>query len=249
MENNYLYCIIGTDKARNFGPLGIGGRGDMVTTINYDSIAAVISSVPVTKFDLTRENLMSHQKVIEEVMKDYTVLPIRFCTIAESVEDIRRVLRKRYPEFKELLRDMDNMVELGVKALWKDLKGVFYEIGEKEPDIKRLKEKISSLPPEKSYGDKIALGRMVQATLESRKNDEAGKILRSLKPLCRRTSINKLHGDSMLLNAAFLVDRGRVKEFDEKMEEFGVMNDERLISKYVGPVPPFNFVNIVVEWK
>ncbi|ABQ27007.1 GvpL/GvpF family gas vesicle protein [Geotalea uraniireducens] len=249
MENNYLYCIIGTDDARNFGPMGIGGRGDVVTTINCENIAAVISGTPVIKYTLTRENLLAHQKVIEEVMKDHTVLPVRFCTVAESVEDIRRVLRKRYMEFKELLRDMDNMVELGVKSLWKDLNEVFHEIGETEPEIKRLKGKIASVPPDKCYADRINLGRMVQAALVARKEREAGYILDKLKPISRRTSVNKLHGDNMNLNAAFLVERGRIREFDERMTELDAANKDRLIFKYVGPIPPFNFVNLVVEWK
>lgn len=249
MENNYLYCIIGTGEARNFGPVGIGGRGDVVTTINYDNIAAVISGTPVTKYELSRENLMLHQKVVEEVMKDYTVLPVRFCTIAESVEDIRRVLKKRYGEFRNLLKDMDNMVELGVKALWKDLQGVFREIGETELEIRRLKEKIDSVPPEKSYGDRIDLGRKVQAALEARKRRETENILGRLRRSSRKTVTNKLHGDSMILNAAFLVEGRRTKEFDENMEELAAIHGERLAFKYVGPVPPFNFVNIVVEWK
>lgn len=221
----------------------------MVTTINYENIAAVISRTPVIKYDLNRENLMAHQKAIEGVMKDHTVLPVRFCTVAESVEDIRRVLKKRYSEFKDLLREMDNMVELGVKVLWKDLNGVFHEIGETDPEIRRLKEKIASAPVDKGYADRISLGRMVQAALEAKKKQEAEKILGTLRHISRKTSTNKLHGDSMILNAAFLVGRGRVKEFDESMETLDAMNRERLVFKYVGPLPPFNFVNLVVEWK
>lgn len=249
MDNNYLYCIIGTGEARNFGPIGIGGRGDVVTTINYDNIAAVISGTPITKYELNRDNMVAHQKVVEEVMRDYTVLPVRFCTVSESVEDIRRVLRKRYGEFGNLLKDMDNKVELGVKALWKDLKGVFLEIGETEPEIRRLKEKVASVPPDKGYADRINLGRMVQEALEARKKREAENILGRLSRVSRKTVKNKLHGDSMILNAAFLVEGGRTKEFDEKMEDLGALHGDRLMFKYVGPVPPFNFVNIVVEWK
>lgn len=249
MENNYLYCVIGTGEARNFGQIGIGGRGDVVTTISYENIAAVISRTPVTKYELNRENLVVHQKVVEEVMKDYTVLPVRFCTIAESVEDIRRMLKKRYGEFKNLLRDMDNTVEHGVKALWKDLNGVFLEIVETGPEIRRVKEKVASLPAEKSYTDRINLGRMVQAALEARKKQETENILGPLRRLSRKTVTNKLHGDSMILNAAFLVEGRRTKEFDESVEELAAIYGERVIFKYVGPVPPFNFVNIVVEWK
>ncbi|MBI4745181.1 MAG: GvpL/GvpF family gas vesicle protein [Deltaproteobacteria bacterium] len=245
----YLYCIIETGEERNFGPIGVGGRGDMVTTINYEDISGVVSRTPLLKYDLNRENLLGHQRVVEEVMKEYTVLPVRFCTVAECAEDIRGVLRKRYAEFKKLIREMDNKTELGVKALWKDIKVVFRDIAEGDPEIRRLREKIASKPLKQNYSESIALGRMVQAALESKKNEVADNILKRLKPIALDTAINKAHGDSMILNSAFLVHGGRVKEFDDAIAELESSNNDRLGIKYVGPVAPFNFINIVVEWR
>jgi hypothetical protein len=247
-EGYYLYGIIGTDEAKNFGTMGIGGRKDMVSTISYEDVSAIVSRTPVIRYDLSRENLLAHQRVIEEVMKEFTVLPVRFCTIAESAEDIRGVLRKRHSEFKGLLRDMDNKVELGVKVLWRDIKAVFSEIGE-EGNIKKLKEKIGLMPLDRSQSERIALGKMVQKALEVKKEREAEGILDILRPLAVETKLNKVHGDSMVLNAAFLVDGGRVRDFDGKISELSAMKNGRMIFKYVGPVPPFNFVNIVVEWR
>ena len=127
-EGKYIYCIIGTEQDRDFGPIGIGSRGDKVNTIGADDLAMVISSHPLMKLVVNRENLLAHEKVIEEVMKEYTVLPVRFCTIASSADEIRGLLFKRYREFKNLLRDMDHKVELGVKGLWKDMDGISKEI-------------------------------------------------------------------------------------------------------------------------
>lgn len=245
----YLYCIIETGEERNFGPIGVGGRGDLVTTINYEDISGVVSRTPLLKHDLSRENLLGHQKVIEEVMKEYTVLPVRFCTVTECAENIRGVLRKRYAEFKKLIRDMDNKTELGVKVLWKDLKTVFRDIAELDPEIRRLREKIASKPLKQAYSENIALGRMVQAALESKKKEAADGILERLNPIALDTAINKVHGDSMILNSAFLVHGGRVKEFDDAIAELDSSNNNRMGIKYVGPVAPFNFINIVVEWR
>jgi len=78
-EGKYVYCIIEGNEGRNFGPIGIGKRGDVVSTLGFNDISAVISSSPVTKYVIDPDNLVAHEKVIEEVMKDYTVLPLRFC--------------------------------------------------------------------------------------------------------------------------------------------------------------------------
>lgn len=245
-EGIYLYCIIGTGEAVNFGDIGIGGRGDAVTTAGYEDISAVISKSNERKYSLSRENLLSHQRVIERVMKDYTVLPVRFSTIADNIEGIHEVLRKRYEEFKNLLRDMDNKIELGIKAVWKDMDAVFQEILQEDEEIKRLRDRTAVMP---TYGDRINLGKMVQAGLKSKKETEADKMMSSLKTISVDTRDNQVYGDNMVLNAAFLVDMARIKEFDTMVQTIDADYRARMRLKYVGPVPPFNFVNIVVEWK
>ncbi|MCG2675919.1 GvpL/GvpF family gas vesicle protein [bacterium] len=246
-EGKYLYCIIESTEGRNFGPIGIGGRGDVVSTIGYQDLGAVISDTPMTKYVISRENMTAHTKVIEEVMKDYTVLPVRFCTIATSTEEVRNLLRIRYLEFKGLLRDMDNKIESGVKALWKDMDIIFKEIVDENKEIKKTKEKAakSSTP---SRSQRMAIGEMVKDALEKKKEREGEEIVDVLKRISVDFRTNKLMGDKMLLNAAFLVDRGRVREFDSLMDDLTAKYKERIKFKYVGPVPPYNFVNIVVHW-
>ncbi len=120
MWGKYIYCIIGTKQERNFGPIGIGDRGDEVLTIGYDALSMVVSNHPVTKFVVNRENILAHERVIEEVMKEFdSVLPVRFGTISANADEIRNLLDRRNREFKNLLRDMEHKVELGVKGYGK----------------------------------------------------------------------------------------------------------------------------------
>jgi len=247
-EGKYIYSIVGTNEARNFGPIGIGNRGDIVSTVGYQDIGAVISNSPMTKYVISRENMTTHEKVIEEVMKDYTVLPVRFCTIATSAEEVRSLLRKRYLEFKNLLRDMENKVELGVKVLWTNMDAIFQEIVDERGEIKRLKEKIADKSPEKTYAQRIKIGEKVKNALEAKKGKEGKEILDVLKKTSVDFRTNQLAGDRMIINAAFLVDKGWEKEFDDRVDELTVKYDERIKFKYVGPTPPFNFVNIEVKW-
>ncbi|MCG2686312.1 GvpL/GvpF family gas vesicle protein [Candidatus Parcubacteria bacterium] len=277
VEGKYLYCIISTNQDRNFGPIGIGGRGDIVSTISFNGLAGVISNSPMDKYEISRENLPAHEKVIEEVMKDYTVLPVRFCTIASNAEDIRRLLQRGHTEFKNLLHEMDNKIELGVKAVWWDMSAIFAEIASENKEIKKLKEKLSkkpsrqgkmklrgltpagSSPPSAERNPpkqkmsllrrRIRLGEMVESALSKKKEKEASEILRVLKRHCADFKQNKLFGDRMVLNAAFLLDRDWEKDFDHRVKGVAEKLDQRMKFAYVGPVPPFNFVNLVVEWK
>ncbi|MBC8459081.1 MAG: GvpL/GvpF family gas vesicle protein [Deltaproteobacteria bacterium] len=247
-EGKYVYCIIESNEGRNFGSIGIGQRGDIVSTIGFNDISAVISSSPMTNYVINRENMTTHERVIEEVMKDYTVLPVRFCTIASSAEEIRTLLRRRHSEFKGLLRDMDNKVEMGLKALWKDVNQIFHEIAEKNQEVRKLKKKARGKAGRGNNALKIDLGKAVKKALESKKADEARSVVNMFKRTAIDAKTNDVFGDSMFLNAAFLIDRTREKEFDFMVEDLVKKYEDRATFKYVGPIPPFNFVNIVVKW-
>ena len=48
----------------------------------------------------------------------------------------------------------------------------------------------------------------------------------------------------MIMNAAFLIERDREAEFDQKVKEIASKYEGKLSFKYTGPWPPYNFVHI-----
>jgi len=252
-EGKYIYCITKTKQERNFGPIGIGKRSDEVLTIGYDDLSMVVSSYPVTKLAANRENMLVHQKVIEEVMKEFdSVLPVRFGTIASSADEIRNLLDRRYREFMSALTDMDHKVELGVKGIWKKMDAIFNEIVEDNREIKSLKEKIARDTNGNNNQMKIEVGKMVERALQKKKEQEAERIVDAFRRTAFDHKLNKTIGDEMFINAAFLVSKGREKEFDNIMDDLSDEYQDRMKFMYAGPLPAFNFVNIVIypeEWE
>ena len=252
-EGKYIYCIIGTKQERNFGPMGIGGRGNEVLTVGYNDLSMVVSNHPMTKFVVNRENMLAHEKVIEEVMKEFdSVLPVRFGTLASDADEIRNLLDRRYREFRNLLRDMDHKVELGVKGLWKSMDAIFKEIAEENKEINKAKEKIQNDTGKKNIGAKMEVGKMVEVALGRKKEKESETIVDALRRTAFDHRLNKTIGDEMFMNAAFLVDKGREKEFDNIMDDLSEEYKDRVKFMYAGPLPVFNFANIVIypeEWE
>ena len=110
-QGQYIYAIVATDEERSFDTMGIGGLRDEVYIACYQGIGAVISPSPIVKYPITRANTMAHQKVMEEAMRHYAMLPVRFGTIGEGDDLIReRVLKARYGEFKDLLGYMEDKI-------------------------------------------------------------------------------------------------------------------------------------------
>ena len=89
-DGKYIYCIIASDCDTNLGPIGVGGRGDLVSTIGFDGLSMVVSDHPLSRFVVNPENMLAHQMVIEAAMKEFSsILPIRFGTIAATPDEIR----------------------------------------------------------------------------------------------------------------------------------------------------------------
>jgi hypothetical protein len=242
----YIYCIIGSAQDRNFGPNGIGSRSE-VLTIGYNDLCMVVSRHPLTKFVVSRDNLITHEKVIETVMQEFdSVLPVRFGTIASSADEIRNLLDRRSREFRSLLRDMDHKIELGVKGRWKDLKTIYQELTRENKDILRAKEGILNTRGKKNMGAKIEVGKLVEDALARKKEKEQEGIAETLSRIAFDYKLNKTVGGEMFMNSAFLVDKGREKEFDNLVEELTDKYKSRTNFIYAGPLPVFNFVNVAI---
>jgi hypothetical protein len=251
-EGKYVYCVVESRQEHNFGPVGVGARGDEVLTIGYDDLSMVASNHPMEGCPASRENLIAHQKVIEQTMHEFaSVLPIRFGTVAAGADEIRNLLDRRRREFKTRLVEMDHKIELGVKGLWRDMNAVYDELLCEHPVLKQRKEALEKKGKSDRRG-RIELGRLVAQALDAQKQRAAEEIVESLRRSAYDHRLNKTIGDEMFLNAAFLVGRGREKEFDNIMDDLSEKYAGSMQFLYSGPLPAFNFVNIVIhpeEWE
>jgi len=150
-----------------------------VTTLSHRDLSMVISNSPMTKYVVSQEHLLAHERVVEEVMREFTPLPVRFCTIASSVDEVRNLLDRRYREFKNLLKDMDHKVELGVKGFWKNMVPIYNEIVKENQTIERLREKARPRSGKKRallLETRVEMGKLVEEALQ-RKKDEEGEMI------------------------------------------------------------------------
>jgi hypothetical protein len=253
-EGKYIYCITDAKGDNDFGSIGIGGRGDCVHSIVYQDITAVVSDSPAVEYSISKENTLAHMKVIERVMDGHTVLPVKFSTIAlgnasrSSEKRIKlEILKARYRELKELLAQMNNKVELGLKALWTEMKAVFNDIANENQDIKMFKKRLASGNFTANYSQRIELGRMVKNGLEAKRASEEERILETLNGVYFDLRCNKTFGDNMITNSSFLVDKSRMEEFDNLVESLNSAYHGRIRFRYVGPIPPCNFVELVIS--
>jgi hypothetical protein len=250
----YLYCVIRCPEDRVFEgatPIG-GGAGGPVRALSHGGLAVVVSDSPVTEYTSTRANMLAHQRVQERVMRECPLLPVRFGTVANSAlpqQDLRRLLEKRSQEFQGLLADMEGKVELGLKVLWRDEQTVFAEILATHPELRRFRDTLIGKPPQATHFERARLGERIKEALDRKRAGEAASLLAPLRGIVCRTVENPTVVDRMICNAAFLVDKEREEELDHAVSRLDEVWGHRVLLKYVGPLPPYNFVNIVVNWE
>jgi hypothetical protein len=245
-----MYCIIGAREPREFSSPGIWEEGPRVYCVQAGELAAVVSESPIREYERARRYLLAHTLVLEEVMQEFTILPVRFGVVAPSAEAIReQVLARRHDELTGLLAEMHGRVELGIKALWEQ-EAVVREVMEKgPPHLRRLRDKIKEQSVAASYYDRMSLGEGLEAAVAEKREEDSRAILARLIPLAEEHKLNPLQVERMVVNAAFLVRRERQPQFDAAIEELDREIGSRLTFKYVGPVPPYNFVSLAITWE
>ena len=239
----YIYCVISAGGAEI---VGTGMAGQPLQTITCRNIAAVVSDAPIARYRTSRDNLMCHETAIEEAMKTHCVLPVKFATVAENEPKVKNILEREYAKFQDMLVKMKNQKELGIKAVFLDDR-IYPYLLEKHEDIRALKATIMGKPPEKTHFQRMKIGEMVENALLQEVGICRDDIVNLLSPLSNDTKLNRTFGEKMIINAAFLVDKEKIPQFDRKVEDIDAKYGEMVKLKYVGEVPPFNFVNLTIQ--
>jgi hypothetical protein len=249
-EGKYIYGIVRHNDSLDFGPIGIGIRGDLVHGIHFKDICAIVSNSPVIQYEARRVNMTAHEKVLEEVMKQFTVLPVRFSTISEYNDDsgILKILENDYKKFDELLLKMEGKKELGLKVLAHEV-AIYDSIIDKYNEIRSLRDYLLNQPIDKTHYQRMKIGEMVAEALKKETENYKNIILNVLKPLTEDVKINDNYGELMILNAAFLIKNIAESAFDKAVNDLDEKYGKFMTFKYVGTLPPYNFVNLVINTK
>ena len=243
VEGRYVYGIIQASQAKSFGKTAIGAAGENVYTVHHGDVAAVVSKTPVFIFDPTRENALAHEHVIETVMTTNTIIPMSFGTVFRTEDDIKEVLKSIYPSLKDVLKQMSNKLEFGLKVTW-DRDRVIEELKRDHEEIHRFHQELTKKHLQSTYFARMQLGRMIEKALAERSADYVREIYDALRSTCVASRDNKVIGDKMIMNAAFLINRDKETDFDAAVNKVAQKFSDRLNFKYTGPWPPYNFVNI-----
>jgi hypothetical protein len=242
----YVYGITRSGAGRRLPTAGVEGRP--VARVKRGPLAALVSEAPEGPVKANRRNLMAHTEVLQKLVESDCVLPMQFGVVMPSREAVEEELLKANEELLlEHLHVLEPYVELDVRGLCAEHE-LLQAIVAERPDIARLRASIEGRPVESTYHESIRLGELVAHAVADRRAAIGDHILLQLEPLAAAARPGELLHEQMVANVAFLVERGRVAEFDTAVEELGrELNDPEVRVRYLGPLPPHNFVDLASE--
>lgn len=237
-----LYCYgITSAKAAKAQP-GAGLGAAPVEAVTCGELAALTSGVPAGTVRARRRDLMTHFDVLGTAFEHGPVLPLRFGIVFDDERTlVDEFLRPRRDELARLLRELEGQVELRVTAHYRE-DAILAEAVRENARIAQLRE--ATRGGAGGHPAMLELGELVSAEVQARTARDTRALLERLRPLARRYELDEEPIAYQLLRASFLVERKRVKAFDQALEEFASDNAGRVDLKLVGPLPPHSFVEL-----
>jgi hypothetical protein len=245
-QGEYIYGIVEEPQPRRFSFLGVGEAE--VYTINHQRIAAVVSDTEFSEIDPTRKNVHAHTVAQDELLKEYTLLPMGFGMIADSEDEVRRLLENNHQGLISELNRLAGKIQVELKVFWNQeaMTRELNQVGSQELSRIRAKLDTASSPLE-TQNLLVEAGKLVERVALNWKTKYAERVYAILHELCVEAKVNKPRGISDILNASFLIEKSREAKFREEVYKLDSEFQGKVNFKYVGPLPPYDFVDLRLE--
>jgi hypothetical protein len=186
--------------------------------VPFDGLAAVCTQASET--DLTPETLWRHEEVVEALMTDRDLLPVRYGTRLDDEAAVARAMEGRREELAAALDRVRGAVELSVRV---------------------VAAGATPSPPDPVENTSGAEYLRVRARAEASR-DEAARALHEPLAAAARDSAQSRPRPPELFRAAYLVEHGAIDSF---VAEVGRLQKESpgLAILCTGPWPPYSFVD------
>jgi len=221
-------------------------------TVVFQDISAVVSDSEIVDYshipkDTLARLLVGHQQIVEKVMAEHTIIPMRLGTFAGSDEEVREILVKGYKTIKDILARSENCIEMDVVATLNDFNSFLREEVSEADEIKQFKKSLSSKKGGVTIDDQMKVGVLVKRYLDKKKTEYADQIQNALSEIAQGFKAHDLMDDTMVLNTAFLMDKNKQKDFEQKLDQINNRFEEKLNFRCVGPLPPYSFYTLEIK--
>jgi hypothetical protein len=238
----YVYGILPGDIEVEPGAPGVGDPPGEVRAVRYRDLTALVSDVDLDRPLGRAEDLFTHEELLDSSAAAMPVLPLRFGAVLDSDDAVTgELLGPHYDEFSAALRQLDGQAEYVVKGRYAE-DAVLGEILEQDPEAARLGKQISGADPDVTRDQRIRLGEIVSAAIETSRQADTRTLGDAVADQVTASVLRPPTDGLDAVYAAFLVETGKAEALRQSVERLAGDWRDRMELRLIGPLAAYDFV-------
>jgi hypothetical protein len=232
-----------TAEVHVYGVIAAGDAGGLpagVRRVVHGDLVAIVADADSASVRAASA-LRQHWSILEQVIQETTVLPIRFGTVVASDDAVvADFLAPAHDALRAGLDELAGKVQVTVKGTYAE-EALLRDVVARSPTIGRLKAEVDALPEAASYAKRIQLGELVSSEVDAQRERDAALVLERLEPLAVASRAESASGLDGAVNAAFLVERRGIDAFGAAAATLARELRDRISLRPIGPLPAYSF--------
>jgi ElaB/YqjD/DUF883 family membrane-anchored ribosome-binding protein len=230
------------DALSAHGPAGVRG-------LERSGLAAVVADAPRIPYrEMARaellQRLLNHQRVLEEVGRSRTLLPVKFGTVLTEVQIIS-ALEVGQAAVMRALDSYREKAEFELAVSW-DEKLVLKELAELT-EVRSVIEQAGASSGEEFQELQLTVGKLLKEKLEQRREEMRARLLSELDEAVEKAVVREPPDDSIAFHVSVLVADARRAELERHLHAFDSRTDGRFKLRCIGPLPPHSFCTVHIR--
>ncbi|MDA2814911.1 GvpL/GvpF family gas vesicle protein [Nocardiopsis sp. RSe5-2] len=236
--STYVYGLVRSGHPFDVeGSPGVGDGGAPVRPLSAAGVAAAVSDAP-EELRAKRRDLIVHAGILDRLMRQGPVLPMRFGTVADGDKAVVRELEQSSERYLSRLDALEGRVEINVKVSHVEEEAL-REVLAADLDLRRERDRMRTEGAVQA--EMAAFGERLSAALEELRRRDAGLVLDALGPHAEEVSSGPLV-DGCLANLSLLVREQDAEQALAAVEDMRSAAGALLEVRVNGPLPPYSFV-------
>jgi hypothetical protein len=254
----YVYCLLNTEpvlhetmELRSLKSIVIGDFNVIVKYVSSQEFSEENFKRNLSDIEWLENNAREHVEVINLLMDQNTAIPFKFGTIFNSEDSLRKFITDYSDSLFENFHHIEGREEWSVK-IYCDRKSLSQQIDELSEETASLEKQIMASSPGKAFLLRRKKSELVENEMDRICKSYGQNYYDEFRKLSVSTNLNNLlpkeftgREDTMILNAAFLVNKTKVNDFRNTVDTLRKKDgNSGFFIETTGPWPPFSFIYI-----
>jgi hypothetical protein len=226
----------------NPGVPGVGDPPGEVKLVRSGDLAALVSEVDVTRPLGSPEDLQAHQEILDAVVAETPVLPLRFGAALSSEDAVaKELLEANHDEFAAALEQLEGCAQYVVRGRYEE-SALLEEILSGNSTAAQLGERIRGADPEATRDLRIQLGELINNAVVDKRQADTRQLVSAMEDHCVASVVRDATSELDAVYVAFLINTDKAGELERVVSEFSDRWSGLVQLNLNGPMAPYDFV-------